>query len=127
MKNISNVKTELISLKNTIGRTTKVTEDLKSCFPEDFNKILSLAYFLLLEENRPVYRFRKWAATHVHPLKTGISSQRISELFAGITEEQKMRFFRLQSKRRSEREYLAYDITSISSYSQLLKQVKYGH
>ncbi len=37
-----------------------------------------------------------------------------------------MRFLRLQGKRRVEKEYWAYDSTSISSYSESLKQVKYG-
>ena len=37
-----------------------------------------------------------------------------------------MIFFKKQSRRRSESEYLFYDSTSISSYSEQLKQVKYG-
>ena len=37
-----------------------------------------------------------------------------------------MQFFRLQGKRRAEKEYWAYDSTSISSRSETLKQVKYG-
>ncbi len=37
-----------------------------------------------------------------------------------------MQFFRLQGKRRAEKEYWAYDSTSISSRSEILKQVKYG-
>lgn len=38
-----------------------------------------------------------------------------------------MEFFALQAKRRAEKQYLAYDTTSISSYSQSLKQEKYGN
>lgn len=37
-----------------------------------------------------------------------------------------MRFFRLQGRRRAEKEYWAYDTSSISSYSEVLKQVQYG-
>ena len=37
-----------------------------------------------------------------------------------------MHFFRLQGKRRAEKEYWAYDSTSISSRSETLRQVKYG-
>lgn len=55
-----------------------------------------------------------------------ITSQRSSELFASITEEAKTKFFRLQGRRRTEKEFWAYDITSISSYSESLKQVQYG-
>lgn len=47
-------------------------------------------------------------------------------MFASVTEEAKNRFFNLQAKRRAENEYWAYDTTSISSYSETLKQVKYG-
>ena len=43
-----------------------------------------------------------------------------------ICEEDKARFFRLQAKRRLEKEFLAYDSTSISSYSDHLKQVRFG-
>lgn len=63
---------------------------------------------------------------HKHPYGDDIPSQRSSELFQSITEEAKMRFLRLQGKRRVEKEYWAYDSTSISSYSESLKQVKYG-
>lgn len=73
-----------------------------------------------------MYRFQKWGATHKHPFNQDIPSQRISELFSKISEEKKLEYFRKQSKRRSEKEYLAFDTTSISSYSDLLKQVKYG-
>lgn len=63
---------------------------------------------------------------HKHPYGDDIPYQRSSELFQSITEEAKMRFLRLQGKRRVEKEYWAYDSTSISSYSESLKQVKYG-
>jgi len=61
-----------------------------------------------------------------HPFGKDIPSQRSSELFASITEDTKECFFRLQGKRRAEHEFWAYDTTSISSYSECLKQVKYG-
>lgn len=37
-----------------------------------------------------------------------------------------MMFFKRQAMRWVEREYLAFDTTSISSYSELIKQAKYG-
>lgn len=103
-----------------------VSEDLKACFLRDYRKILSLAYYLILESDSPVYRFTKWALTHSHPQGGNLASQRISELFASITETAKMSFFERQSQRRAEKEYLAYDTTSISSYSELIRHVKNG-
>lgn len=113
-------------LFDQIGKKLGILKDLETCFPGKFKQILSLAYYLILEEHNPMSRFEKWAYTHPHPYGSPIASQRISELFASITEDAKQSFFALQSKRRIEREYLLYDTTSVSSYSQMIKQIKYG-
>jgi hypothetical protein len=113
-------------LFDEIGKILGITTDLKHCFPEFHRQILSVAYFLILEDNNPLSRFPKWAALHKHPFGRDIPSQRSSELFAAITEEARTQFFERQGKRRVEKEYWAYDITSISSYSNTLAQVKYG-
>ena len=113
-------------LFDKIGEITGVTEDLKNSFPQDYKEILSLAYYLALENQSPLYRFHKWSFSHEHPCGHDIASQRSSEIFSHISEAQKMDFFKRQAKRRLETEYLAYDTTSISSYSQSLKQVQYG-
>jgi transposase len=114
-------------LLDSIGNRLGIADDLKSSFPEDYKQILSLAYYLVLEDHNPMYRFSRWSKSHHHPFGKDIPSQRISELFGRIGESAKMAFFNRQSKRRLEKEYLAYDTTSISSYSQSLKQVKYGN
>jgi transposase len=113
-------------LLDQIGEVTGVTMDLKTCFPNSYKQMLSIAYYLILEDQNPLFRFKKWGLIHRHPYGKDIPSQRSSELFQSITEEQKMHFFRLQGKRRAEKEYWAYDTTSISSYSDTLRQVKYG-
>jgi transposase len=64
---------------------------------------------------------------HKHPYDTDIPSQRSSELFASVTEDAKNRFFTLQGRRKEDKEFWAYDTTSISSYSKQLRQVQYGH
>lgn len=113
-------------LFDRIGENIGVTEDLKACFPDSYRQILSIAYYLILEDKNPLSRFPRWAALHRHPYGEVISSQRSSELFASIIEDARQRFFRLQGKRRIDKEYLSYDSTSISSYSKSLRQVRYG-
>ena len=113
-------------LLDQIGAGLGITADLKSCFPETYRQILSIAYYLILEDRSPLYRFAKWSDLHQHPCGKEITAQRSSELFASISEEAKNKFFRIQGKRRTEKEFWAYDITTISSYSKLLKQVQYG-
>jgi transposase len=114
-------------LLDTIASKIGIFDDLKSIFPDKYLQILSLSYFLTLENENPLYRFSKWAKTHNHPYNQDIPSQRISELLCTITENSKIEFFKKQINRRLENEYFAYDTTSISSYSELIKLVKYGH
>jgi transposase len=113
-------------LFDRVGEVTGVANDLKYCFPDCYKQILSIAYYLILEDKNPLSRFPQWSKLHTHPYGDVISSQRSSELFAEITESQRMNFFRLQGTRHTESEYWAYDTTSISSYSELLRQVRRG-
>jgi transposase len=113
-------------LFDQIGKRTGVEADLKVCFPDTYKKILSLAYYLILEENNSLSRFSHWQRLHIHPYGDDIPSQRSSELFQSISEEERMSFFEKQGRRRIEKEYWAFDITTISSYSEVLKQVKKG-
>lgn len=113
-------------LLDEIGGKLGLTEDLKKCFPDMYKQIQSLAYYLILEDKNPLYRFEKWGVTHYHPYGKDIPSQLSSDIFMNINEDAVQEFFRLQGKRRTEKEYWAYDITSISSYSETLKQVQYG-
>ncbi len=110
-------------LFDRIGEEIGVAKDLKTCFPKHYLQILSIAYYLIVEDRNPLSRFPRWAHVHRHPHGEVISSQRSSDLFASLTEEGRQRFFRLQGKRRVEKEY---DSTSISSYSHCLRQVRYG-
>jgi transposase len=114
-------------LLDAIGNKLGIINDLKVCFPDTYKQLLSIAYYLILEDSNPLYRFEKWASLHKHPYGKDISSQRSSELFASITEDAKERFFKLQGKRRIEKEFWVYDTTTLSSYSEALRQVQYGH
>jgi hypothetical protein len=113
-------------LLDRIGDVTGVGADLKTCFPDIYKQILSLAYYLIMKDKNPLFRFEKWGTIHKHPYGEDIPSQRSSEMFASIKTDAQMKFFRLQGKRRIEKEYWAYDSTSISSYSETLRQVQYG-
>ena len=114
-------------LLDSIGEKLGLTQDLKQCFGDKYKQILSIAYYLILEDSSPLYRFEKWSLLHKHPYDKNISSQRSSELFASITEESKVKFFKRWSRHKQKDEFWAYDTTSISSYSEQLKQIQYGH
>lgn len=44
-------------LLDAIGEKLGITHDLKQCFPDTYRQILSIAYYLILEDNTPLYRF----------------------------------------------------------------------
>jgi len=113
-------------LFDEVSKILGIDEDLKSCFPKIHKEILSVAYFLALEPTSPLYRFKRWSASHEHPCGKDIPSQRSSEILSMVTEPAKMKFLRSQAKRHPENDFHFYDSTSISSYSEQLKQVKYG-
>ena len=69
-------------LLDKIGEKIGITDDLKTCFPKNYKMILSIAYFLILEESNPLFRFGRWERLHRHPYGGDIASQRSSELFA---------------------------------------------
>lgn len=114
-------------LFDQIGKETGVFDDLKATFPDHYKQILSVAYYLILEENNALSRFSHWQKLHHHPYGQDIPSQRSSDIFRDIDEEGRMAFFKKQGKRRMGNEFWAFDVTtSISSYSEALKQVKKG-
>lgn len=114
-------------LLDSIGKKLGLTKDLQKCFGNSYKQILSIAYYLILEDSTPLYRFEKWSILHKHPYDKNISSQMSSELFASITEESKVNFFKEWARHKAKDEFWAYDTTSISSYSEQLKQIQYGH
>ena len=62
-------------LLDAIADSTGVADDLRRCFPDDYRKILSVAYFLILGGSRALMNFRYWAADHLHPHGADLSSQ----------------------------------------------------
>ena len=63
-------------LFDCIGDDIGVVEDLKICFPDSYRQILSIAYYLILEDKSSLSRFTHWAAIHRHPYGDAIPSQR---------------------------------------------------
>ena len=114
-------------LLDEISSLSMISADLQACFPKDHRAILSLAYYLVSESEAPMYRFGHWARNHTHPFDAELTSQRISEVFSRISYDGVMRFFARQRARYGDKEHLVYDITSISSYSELLRQFRYGN
>lgn len=99
---------------------------LKSCFPQQYQQILTMAYYLT-STGGPLSHCETWCKSHEPSLAESLASQRISEILHSIGIDGKQTFLAKWMNKVLEEDYLCYDITSISSYSELNEYIKYGH
>jgi len=98
---------------------------LRSCLPQEYHQIQAMAYYLAIQGG-PLSHCGTWCKNHA-PSVECLTSQRISEILGAISIDKKQTFFIKWMNKVLEDDYLCYDITSISSYSELNEYIKYGH
>jgi len=115
-------------LLNTIAEKIGLKRILREVFPQLWQRILTCAFYEV-SERRPLYLCESWTESTETETHEILHSQRISELLKdiGTQDHNRLAFFRSWAKDRAEQEYIAFDITSISSYSQLIEAVEYGY
>jgi transposase len=114
-------------LLSEISEKIGLIKILQTVFSDKWQNILTLAFYLVCEDD-PVLYCEKWIESTESIVSSGsMASQRISELLAKILPSQINDFYCGWSKYRQENEYLALDITSISSYSNLIENVEWGY
>jgi len=99
---------------------------LRTCWPDKWEFMLSLVYFLA-QKGVALARAEQWSAATLHPFEEIITSQRISDFLKQISEDDRQRFFVLWMKHILEHDYLCYDITSVSSYARSNEYTRYGY
>ncbi len=99
---------------------------LKSCFPNNYQQIQMMAYYLVAH-GAPLSHCESWCKSHAPNLADSLTSQRITEILCSISIDKKQTFCSKWMDQILEDDYICYDITSISSYSELNEYIKYGH
>ncbi|MDR0621531.1 MAG: transposase [Deltaproteobacteria bacterium] len=114
-------------LDMAIGKTG-LYDILTKVFPMHWDKILTVAYYLV-SDNSAVSYCEDWLEQNESILieEDTLISQGISELFIELKQDKIMYFWELWSNHMQENEYSALDITSISSYANLIYEFEYGH
>jgi hypothetical protein len=110
---------------DAIGDRLGIKILLKSCFPKEHEWILTMVYYLACQGG-PLGCCGLWCKNHA-TAKEILSSQRISEILRSISTDEKQTFLSRWMKKIIEDDYLCYDITSISSYSELNEYIKFGY
>lgn len=113
-------------LLDKLSSETGLNDLVKQCFPDQHVMIMSLVHFIV-HKGLPLSHSESWSKGHLHPMGGVITSQRISEMLTKISEENRQRFLSLWLTKMTEHDYLCYDLTSVSSYSQVNEYIKYGH
>ena len=96
---------------------------LKSCFPKNHQQILTMAYYMV-SKGGPLSHCSVWCKSHAPDIKESLTSQRISEILDCISVDKKQTFLNKWMNKILENDYLCYDVTSISSYSEFNEYIK---
>ena len=103
--------------------------DLKAVFPHHWKDLLALAMFFVIYPERNLANYDITAA-HSQLGGNPLDSQGISELLESITADQRQQYMKRRLNHSCGGEnnnFWAFDTTSISSYSETLSKVAYGH
>ncbi len=109
-----------------ITKSLGLDKILSQCFPDIHEQILSMAYYLTARGGA-LSQCGFWAKSHSHPGDNSLDSRRISEILKQIDFDSRETFFSKWCQKIVSNDYLFYDITSVSSYSELNDYVKYGY
>ena len=109
-----------------IAKEIGLTQILEKSFPSTWSNILTAAFYMLCESNVMMY-LEDWLDVTNVPFSCRMDDRRCSEMFASISYEERMIFFEEWVKVRQEQEYIAYDVTSISTYSSGIDIAEWGY
>lgn len=117
-----------VYLLSQLANRAGLTGVLRDVFPGFADVLLELAFFQVAEA-RPLYLFRAWLQGCHSDLTGDFSSQRLSELVEelGRMDRERERFFSRWADCLGNIRGVVFDITSLSSYSQLIDLIEWGH
>lgn len=109
-----------------VSRKLGVTKLVHKYFPENAEGMLTAAQYMLSEGNVMCY-IDEYSETHQTPVKGRMSNEMCSKMFTSLRREDMQLFFREWMKQKKQTEYVAYDVTSISSYSSNIRDLEWGY
>lgn len=101
-------------------------EIMKRKFPKLANQIIALSEYMLCEGNVMCY-YQDWQEEVYPHGNVKLGSADISRVFQAIDYKSRMDFFKTWIYARNQFEYIAYDVTSISSYSTGIDSLEWGY
>ena len=117
------------SLLRWVGEQSGITEDLLSCMDEgSAKKVDTIAQFWLANQGDRLQRMQKWQFLHPTPYPEPISKDVYHDLFEylGLNEGIVQNYFLARAKRCHKEDAVAFDSSTVSSYSRYIKETRQG-
>ena len=111
---------------NEIAEELGITKLLRMYFPENYKELLTIAQYMLSEGN-VMYYLEDYTQDHQTMMNESIGGAKSSKVFSSLRQEDMLLFFREWMKHKQAGEYIAYDVTSISSYSKKIEELEWGY
>ena len=103
-----------------------LTKLVRKHFGVKADDILTVAHYMLCEGN-VMYYLADWQEENVSYSGNILGSAVLSRLFEALDLDSRMAFFHDWMKLKYAKEYLAYDVTSISSYGKGMESLEWGY
>ena len=109
-----------------VGEKIKLIKILRQTFPAFWEEIFMLCTYLIVND-KPLMYIEDWIGEHESYPVGKISSQRLSELLGAFDQKERNNFFKAWCSENISCEYMAIDITSVSSYSKQIPECERGY
>lgn len=116
----------LFWLYRSLSERLGLIDALRQAIPDYWQELFMLACYMISTSDPLLYCSDWISGTESYPVGS-MTSQRISELLISITDQQRNDFYKNWCEANPADDYLALDITSASSYSELIDDVEWGY
>ena len=112
----------------SVAEKISLTDILVQAIPQYWQEVFVLACYIIASD-KPVMYASDWVSSNeVFDIDdSAFASQRISELLGAFGENERHTFYQRWYKHIREKEYIALDITSVSSYSKQMTECEWGY
>ena len=113
---------------DAIARKTQLLDVLESVFPEQWDKILDLATYMMMTENNVMQYFEDYGYHHALFNESNFTDSTIGRLFDNMNIKDMDLFIRAWVKMHADKDiYISYDSTNMNCVAGNLELAEYGH
>ena len=113
---------------DSIARKTQLMDVLESVFPEQWEKILDLATYMMMTENNVMQYFEDYGYRHALFNESNFTDSTVGRLFDNMSIKDMDLFIRAWVKMHADKDiYISYDSTNMNCVAGNLELAEYGH